>query len=232
LINLKLNKRLSLVAEKVLSVGANAILDVGCDHAFLDIYLVQQNQNIRAVASDIHEGPIAIAKENIQKYGLSDVIETRVGAGIQTIDKEIDTIVISGMGGLNMIGILKYYPNLLKNVKWIILSPNNYPIEVREQISKLGFYLYDEDLVEERNFIYPVMVFQKGKKYYPRKSFIFSPILLEKKPPLFQKYLKDSKNQKEHICQVMPKKYFQKRWKLKREVKEIDKILESFKEKR
>jgi len=68
-------------------------------------------------------------------------------------------------------------------------------IKLKHAFSKEN--LYDEDLVEERNFIYPVMVFQKGKKYYPRKSFIFSPILLEKKPPLFQKYLKDSKNQKE-----------------------------------
>ena len=73
------------------------VLDVGCDHALLDIYLVNSKRGIRAVASDIKEGPIKKAKENIRKYHLESEIETKVGQGIQTIDEDIDTVVISGM---------------------------------------------------------------------------------------------------------------------------------------
>lgn len=217
-----------MVAEKVLPFSQ--VLDVGCDHAFLDIYLYQRDPNIRAVASDIHEGPIQIAKENIRKYGLEEKIETRIGSGIETIDDQIDTIVVSGMGGLNIVGIFKYCPNLLKNVKRLILSPNNYEIEVRKEISKLGFYLQDEDLIEENKHIYSVMVFEQGKKNYRKKEYIFSPILLEKRPKLFQKYLEIQKNSKEQILKVMPKKYIRKRVQLKKEVKELEKVLNYKKE--
>jgi len=220
-----LNKRLSLVGEKVLS--HSQVLDVGCDHALLDIFLVQRGEHIRAVASDIKEGPLAHAKDNIHKYGLDGEIETRLGPGIQTIDKDIDTVVVSGMGGLNIVGIFKYSTQLLKSVKRIILSPNNYAKEVREEISKLGFYLLDEDLVEERGFIYPVMVFELGKNPYRKKEFTYSPVLLKKKSCLFQKYLEEQKRTKEQILKVMPKKYFWRRFELKREVRELERILES-----
>ncbi len=222
--NIKLNKRLSRIAEKVLS--ASQVLDVGCDHALLDIYLVQKDKSIRAVASDIKEGPIECAKKNIQKYGLEKAIETRVGDGIQTIDKDIDTIIISGMGGLNMIGILKYYPTLLKNVKRIILSPNNYVIEVREEITKLGFYLIDEDLIEEGKYIYPILVFERGKSSYKRREYTFGPILLQKKDPLLKKYLEDQRKTKQVIIEAMPKKYFTRRWKLKQQIKELSNMIE------
>lgn len=227
--NVKLNKRLLLVAEKVLA--NSEVLDVGCDHALLDIYLIQNKLCKRAVASDIKEGPIACAKKNIQKYGLSSVIETRVGSGIQTIDENIDTIVISGMGGLNMNGILKYYPNLLKNVRRIILSPNNYVVEVREEISKLGFSLIDEDLVEDGKYIYPVLVFEKGKSSFKRREYVFGPILLQKKGPLFRKYLEEQKKAKEFIAESMPKKYFFRRYTLKRQIKELCNVLEKLEKK-
>lgn len=228
MIKVKLNKRLSLVAEKVLS--NSQVLDVGCDHAFLDIYLCQRDSSIRAVASDVHEGPIQIAKENIRKYGLEDIIETRIGSGIQTIDDGIDTVVISGMGGLNIVGILKYYPHLLKTVQRIIVSPNNYEIEVRKEISKLGFYLDDEDLIEERNHIYPVMVFVRGKRQYKKKEYVFSPILLNKKSSLYGKYLEYQRQSKEQILKVMPKQYVGKRLQLRRELKELNRVLVELKE--
>lgn len=225
---MKLNKRLETIALKI---KENAqVLDVGCDHALLDIFLVLQNKNIRAVASDIKEGPIEKAKENIKKYNLENQIKTRIGPGIQTIDENIDTVVISGMGGLNMIGILKYYPNLLKNVKTIILSPNNYPKEVRKEITKLGYFIKDEELVEENNFIYPILIFEKGKKKYKEKEYAYGPILLEKKTPLLKKYLEEQKNSKMTILKLLPKKYFKRKIELKKEIKDLKKIIISLKE--
>ncbi len=230
MINLKIgNKRLERLA-KYIPDGA-CVLDVGCDHAFLDIYLTLENRGIVAIASDIHEGPIEKAKENIRKYHLEDKIETRVGPGIETIDERVDTVVISGMGGRTIVGILKYQRSLLKRVERLILSPNNYTEEVRKEVWKLGYFLEQEELIEDRHFIYPILVFRKGKKHYTKKELYYGPILLRKRPVLFSKYLQKELEQKQQLLQVLPKKYWERRFQLRREVKSLQKILLSFDEK-
>jgi len=77
-----------------------------------------------------------MAKENIKKYQLTKKIEVKLGNGIETINENVDTIIISGMGGLNIIGILKYKTDLMKNVETLILSPNNDADKLRKEISK------------------------------------------------------------------------------------------------
>ena len=102
---MKINDRLKHIGDLV---EANSFcLDVGCDHAFLDIYLVKQNKNIKAIASDIAEGPVKQARENIKREGLEKKIEVRLGNGLDTYSDEVNTVIISGMGGRNMIGIFK-----------------------------------------------------------------------------------------------------------------------------
>lgn len=224
MINLKLNKRLERIAFQV--ENNSKILDVGCDHALLDIYLTQDNRNITAVASDINAGPLEKAKENIRKYNLEDKIETRLGSGIEIIDESIDTIVISGMGGLTMIGILKYKKIFLKNVEKIILSPNNYAKEVRKEVIRLGYYLENEELVKENNHIYPILVFKKGKKRYNEVEYVYGPCLLKKKTKIFIEFLEEEKIKKEHLLKVLPKKYWQRRHILKSEIRRLNKILQ------
>ena len=100
---MKINDRLKKIGDLV---DANSFcLDIGCDHAFLDIYLVKKNKNIKAIASDIAEGPVKQAKDNIKREGLEKSIEVRLGNGLDTYTDEVDTIIIAGMGGRNMIGI-------------------------------------------------------------------------------------------------------------------------------
>ena len=102
---MKINDRLKKIGDLV---EANSFcLDVGCDHAFLDIYLVERNDNIRAIASDVKEGPLNQARKNIKKYHLEDKIECRLGDGLDTYSDDVDTIIISGLGGRGMIGIIK-----------------------------------------------------------------------------------------------------------------------------
>lgn len=220
---MKINERLKLVASFV-EENKN-VIDVGCDHALLDIYLNINRNNIRTVASDIKEGPLEIAKNNIKKYHLEDKIEVRLGNGIDTIDDKIDTIVISGMGGLTIIGILKYKKYLLKNVDTIILSPNNEVFKTRKEITKLGYFIEDEELIEEKKQIYHVIKFKKGKKYYTKNDFVLGPILKSKKSKTFITYLTKEKESLEKLLKILPKKYFKRRNKLKRELKEIKKVL-------
>ncbi len=216
---MKINDRLKKIGDLV---QANSFcLDVGCDHAFLDIYLVQRKDHIKAIASDIKEGPLHQARENIKKYHLEDEIECRLGNGLDTYSDEVDTILISGMGGRNMIGIFKAHMEVLKKVNTIILSPNNYQEEVKRFLTKHHFYISNEELVKDGKFIYQIIVFSKGHEHYSKKEYFMGPVLLKKKGKLFREYFQRELKAREILIQVLPKNYRFKKFLVKREIKMI-----------
>ena len=218
---MKINDRLKKIGDLV---EANSFcLDVGCDHALLDIYLVKKDKNIKAIASDVAEGPVDSAKQNIKRERLENKIEVRLGDGLDTYSDEINTIIISGMGGRNMIGIFKRHLEVLKKVDTIILSPNNYQIDVKKFLVSNGFYIENEEFVKDKKFIYQIIVFKKGKKHYTRKDFFFGPIYLEKKGKLFEEYYKRELMSRKILLQVLPKNFIWKRFITKQEIKMIEK---------
>lgn len=220
---MKINDRLKHIGDLV---EANSFcLDIGCDHAFLDIYLVKQNKNIKAIASDIAEGPVKQARENIKREGLEDIIEVRLGNGLDTYSDEVNTVIIAGMGGRNMIGIFKNNMKVLKKIDTIIVSPNNYQIDVKKFLTKNGFYIDDEELVKEKKFIYQIIKFKRGRKHYTRKEFFFGPVLLKKKGNLFEEYYKRERLSREILISILPKNYRYKKFITKREIKMIEKEL-------
>ena len=220
---MKINDRLKHIGDLV---EANSFcLDVGCDHAFLDIYLVKQNKNIKAIASDIAEGPVKQARENIKREGLEKKIEVRLGNGLDTYSDEVNTVIISGMGGRNMIGIFKNNMKVLKKIDTIIVSPNNYQIDVKKFLTKNGFYIDDEGLVKDKKFIYQIIKFKKGKRHYTRREYFFGPVLLKKKVSLFEEYYKREKLSREILISILPKNYRYKKFITKREIKMIEKEL-------
>lgn len=220
---MKINDRLKKIGDLV---EANSFcLDVGCDHALLDIYLVKKDKNIKAIASDVAEGPVEAAKQNIKRERLENKIEVRLGDGLDTYSDEINTIIISGMGGRNMIGIFKRHLEVLKKVDTIILSPNNYQIDVKKFLVNNGFYIDNEEFVKDKKFIYQIIVFKKGKKHYTKKEFFFGPIYLEKKGKLFEEYYKRELMSRKILLQVLPKNFIWKRFITKQEIKMLEKEL-------
>lgn len=220
---MKINKRLKTIGDLV---EANSFcLDVGCDHAFLDIYLVKKNKNIKAVASDVLEGPLKQAKINIKKEGLEEEIETRLGNGLDTYTKDIDTVIISGMGGRNMIGIFNNNTKVLKKIKTIIISPNNYQIDVKKYLSHKGFYIEDEVLVKDGKFIYQIIKLKQGHKRYTKKEYFFGPILLTKKDQLFKEYYTREVISRRILINILPKNYRLKKLLIKREIKMLEEEL-------
>lgn len=216
---MKINDRLKKIGDLV---EANSFcLDVGCDHALLDIYLVKRKKNIKCIASDIAEGPVEAAKKNIKREKLENEIEVRLGDGLSTYSDDIDTVIISGMGGRSIIGILKNNMKITKKIDTFILSPNNYQIDVKKFLTKNGFYIYDEVLVKEKKFIYQILIFKKGKKHYSKKEYFFGPILLEKKGVLFNEYYSRELKSREILIQLLPKNYRYKKFITKREIKMI-----------
>lgn len=220
---MKINDRLKTIGDLV---SANSFcLDIGCDHAFLDIYLVKRNVGIKAIASDVLEGPLRQAKENIKKEGLEKKIEVRLGDGLDTYSSEVDTVIISGMGGRNMIGIFKKNLKVLKEIDTIIVSPNNYQEDVKRFLCKNGFMIADEVMVKEKKFIYQIIKFVKGKKRYSRKEYFFGPVFLEKKGQLFKEYYGRELKSREILMEVLPKNFRWKKFITKQEMKMIRKEL-------
>lgn len=220
---MKINDRLKTIGNLV---DANSLcLDIGCDHALLDIYLVKEKKQSKAIASDIAEGPLEKAKENIKKYQVEDKVEIRLGDGLSTYTDEVDTAIASGIGGRTIIGIFKNNLKITKKLKQIIISPNNYQMDVRKFFTSIGFYIEDEELVKDGKYIYQIIKFKKGKKHYSKKELFFGPILLTKKNKLFKDYFNRELTSRKIMIDLLPKSFRVKKYKTKKEIKMIEKEL-------
>ena len=218
---MKINNRLKTISNYI--EDNSNIIDVGCDHSLLGIYLCLNKNNIKVIASDINKNPLIKAKENIEKYNLNNQIKIKLGNGITTIEDNTDTIVISGMGGKTIIDILNN-PNRLRNIKKIILSPNNDIDLVRKHLVKLGFYISKEELVKERDIIYTIIEFEKGKKRYVKKDFLYGPLLSKQRDILFMELINKEIERLNFILKSIPKNKFLIRYKIKKEIKLISKF--------
>lgn len=182
---MNLSKRLQAVATLV-DIGAR-VIDVGCDHAYLDIFLTQNNNN-KCIATDINENALDIAKKNIKKYKLTDKIETRLTNGLTGIEiNNGDNIVISGMGTHTILEILK--TNNLSDT--LIISSNNNVDILRKEVVELGFYIDSEIFLIDKNKPYIIIKFKRGYKKYKNIDYMFGPILknnIEYKMHLKNKY--------------------------------------------
>ena len=221
---MKINARLKKIGDLV---ETNSFcLDIGCDHALLDIYLVHRNKNIKAVASDIAEGPLEQAKKNIKRERLEDEIEVRLGPGLKTYSDDIDTVIISGMGGRNIIGICKNDLKVLKKIKTLIISANNYQEDVKRYLCKKGFYIENEEFVKDKKFIYQIIILKKGKCKYTKKEYFFGPVFIKKKGPLFREYYLKELQSRKILLSLLPNNYRFKKFKLKKEIKMIKNEIE------
>ncbi len=221
---MKINNRLKKVGDLVDT--NSSILDIGCDHALLDIYLVKEKNVLKAIGSDIKEGPLKNAKENIRKYKLEDKIGLRLGDGLDTY-KDEDTVIVSGMGGRTIIGMFKYKPSIVKKISTLILSPNNYQEDVRRFFTSIGFYIDDEALVKEGKIIYQIIKLKRGKKRYNKLDYFFGPILIKNKDKLFIELFKKELKSREILMDILPNNYRLKKYKTKKEIKMIKGVLEN-----
>ncbi len=156
-----LSKRLLAVASMV-SRG-NRVCDVGCDHGFVPIYLIQQNISPGVLAMDVKEGPLAQAKEHIKFYGLTDYIETRLSNGLQAYRMgEADTLICAGMGGKLMMQILEAEKAKTDSFQELILQPQSELSQFRAFLRKQGYQIAEENMIEEDGKFYPMMRAVKG----------------------------------------------------------------------
>lgn len=186
---MKINNRLKLVGDYV--DKGSIPLDIGCDHAKLSIYLLKEKNFPFVYASDNKIGPLNQAMENVNYYNLADRMELIKAEGLNSLNDKIDTITVTGMGGLTINKMFLESRDKLTSVKTIILSPNNFIKEVRETITSLGYYLKDEELVEESDKLYHILVFFKGDKIYSDEELYLGPILMTKNKEIIKKYYRN-----------------------------------------
>jgi len=215
---IKLSNRLEAISSLV--PNNSKVIDIGCDHGLLDIYLYQKNISNKIIASDINENAINKAKENIKKNNLENIIETRLGNGLDTLKNtdDIDTIIISGMGAHTAVGIIKNNIQKLMHITTIIIQSNTKIEFLRKEMTKLNYIIKDEMLVEDNKKIYTIIKFKKGKRKYNKKELFFGPILLEKNSQLFQKNNQIELEKLKLVLKMMPKNKIIDRYKIKKKI--------------
>ncbi len=214
---MKINNRLKTIGDLV--PLSSYPLDIGCDHALLSIYLIKERGLSKAVASDNKSGPLKKALENVKFYKVSDKVKLVKAEGLDSYIEGIDTVTISGMGGLNINKILDDNRSYLKNINTLILSPNNYSLAVKRKLIKLGYHIDNETLVKENKIIYEILVFKKGRKYYSYKKLFLGPVLMTKKDSLTKEYYQSILNTKQSLLKALPKSFRNKIIVTKKEIK-------------
>lgn len=192
---MELSKRLQAVADLV--TPGYTIADVGTDHAYIPIYLVEKGIVQRAVAMDINEGPLNRATEHIKENKLENQIQTRLSNGLQHLQKgEVDTVILAGMGGNLMINILNEDFNKTNSLKECILQPQSEVFKVRTFLLEKGFLFIEENMVLDDGKYYPMMKVIPPEKIEEIKPVFWSEIeirygklLLEEKNPILKQFL-------------------------------------------
>ncbi len=195
-----------MVADMV--TKGNVAADIGCDHGFVSIYLVEKEICPRVIAMDVNEGPLLRAKEHVSERGLDKRIDIRLSDGIdQLLGKEADSILIAGMGGRLIIKILSDHFDKVKDLKEVILQPQSELHLVRHFLAERGMTIVQEDMVEEAGKFYPCMkaVWQEKKAEYTEIEEWYGPLLLETKHPVLYRYLLKERDMFEQITEDIRK---------------------------
>ena len=185
----KLSDRLENVAE-LITPGLR-VADVGCDHGYLSIYLMQKQIAKSVIASDVRKGPLSKAAENINTYDMNDKIDLRLSDGLEKISRgEVDCVVMSGMGGNLMMEILEKGKDALADVHELILQPQSEIRGLRHYLQDNGFMIISESMVYEDNKYYPMMKAVREQMNWDNEIyFIYGKILLREQNPVLHQFL-------------------------------------------
>lgn len=193
--DIKLSKRMQTVADMV---RENTVADIGCDHAFVSIYLANKPEIEQIIAMDVRKGPVDIARANVAAYGLEKKIQVRMSDGFQKLQVgEAQVAVIAGMGGYLMINILEAGRAHLETGISLVLQPQSDVKAVREYLTQNGYGIVQEDMLVEDGKYYTVMraIPVEGEILsYSSQELSYGPLLLNHKHPVLKAYLEKLKS--------------------------------------
>lgn len=208
---MQLSRRLKAVADLV--TQGNRVSDVGCDHAYISIYLIEHNIAKHVIAMDVNKGPLLRAKANISKKNLLDRIETRLSDGLEKLKvDEVDTILLAGMGGVLMIRILEEGRETVASAKELILQPQSEIASVRKYLHSIGFSIVVEHMLIEDGKYYDIIKAVRSIKddrdelsYEKEVFYQYGKLMLENKDEVLFEYLLKEKETYERVLETLSK---------------------------
>ncbi|AND79588.1 tRNA (adenine(22)-N(1))-methyltransferase [Streptococcus pantholopis] len=204
---LRLSPRLKAVSECV--PQGSRLLDIGSDHAYLPIFLLQNHQLDFAVASEVAAGPYEAALKNMTEYGLADKAAVRLADGLAALDAsdQISVVSICGMGGRLITSILEAGKQKLAPVSRLILQPNNCEDTVRSWLAANSFLLKDEKLIKDSQKFYEILVAEPGKMELSSQDLRFGPILRREQPAVFKEKWLTELRKLETVLSELPEEH-------------------------
>ncbi len=157
---MELSNRLQAIADCI--TKGNSVADIGTDHAYLPIFLIDNNISNNIIASDIVEGPVQNALSNVKKHNMDKEIRIIQASGLNGITDSIDTIIIAGMGGMLIIDIISDDLDIAYGAKELILQPMKNSIELRKFLVKNKFKIVEEKIGIDEDKFYEIIKVVKG----------------------------------------------------------------------
>ena len=220
-----ISKRLELVASFV-TQGA-ILLDVGSDHAYLPIELVERGRIKSAIAGEVVEGPYQSAVKNVEAHGLKEKIQVRLANGLAAFEEadKVSVITIAGMGGRLIARILEEGLDKLANVERLILQPNNREDDLRIWLQENGFQIVAESILEEAGKFYEILVVEAGQMKLSASDVRFGPFLSKEVSPVFIKKWQKEATKLEFALSQIPEKNLKERQVLVDKIQAIKEVL-------
>ncbi len=184
-----LSERLTAVARMV-TTGLT-VADVGCDHGYLAIHLINKGIAPHVIAMDINKGPLEHATLHVTEAGLSERIDLRLSDGLEALDKgEADCVVMAGMGGRLMTDIMTKGSEVLSGVRELIMQPQSDIEYVRRHLEDNGYRIISEDIVFEDGKFYPMMKVIHGEMKLGKDVYYkFGKVLLHEEHQILRQFL-------------------------------------------
>lgn len=205
---IKLSPRLQAVAAFV-RPGSRAA-DVGTDHGYIPMYLLQAGICPRVLAMDVRKGPLerAAAHRAYLPPDLQQAMEIRLGDGLQGMQEgEADTVIIAGMGGNLIIRILEESQRLWDSVSHWILSPQSDLERVRHFLEDHGFAIEDEDMVEDEGKYYTILSVVRGTMQGGREAdYLYGRCLIQRRHPVLLQYLEKEERRLDQVIAQLQEK--------------------------
>lgn len=186
---MELPKRLAALAAFI--PHGSIAADIGTDHAYLPVFLVEQGICRLVIATDLREGPYRSAEHKIKEHALEERICLRMGDGLKPLKQgEVEVVVLAGMGGNTIREILSKSPETLAGIKRLVLQPMTDAGDLRTWLAANGWKFADEELVEDEGRLYVIIAAEQGLEVTHDPVYMeLGPRLLEKKSPLLGRHL-------------------------------------------
>lgn len=203
-----LSKRLQAVADFV--AEGFVVADIGCDHGYIPIYLMEQGKARRAIAMDVNPGPLDRARKHIEAAGMEQDIRTVLSDGLTALRPgEAQVFILAGMGGRLMMRILSEGRRTAQAAACLVLQPQSEVFWLRRFLEAEGYLVQAEDMVEEDGKYYPIMRAcpqrAASQVYYGQNEaeYLYGAHLLQERHPVLRAFLDKEQHSYEAIARSL-----------------------------